>query len=254
MVSALASAGNCFSMNVDPPSLWLSIAPGSSTTGTITVDNKGKEDIEVKAYTEDWVYNKDRSKSFRIAGSTSYSCSNWIVLSPSKFTVPAGGSASVKYTVTVPGNVSGGHYSVIFFESKAGTAKQNANILIAGRIGTIVYLDAAGSSKKSGQITDLGSYFDQQSNSLVFTMKFRNTGDTILSPEGSVIVTDIGAKLHAKAEIVKFYALQKELVQIKAKFPGRLRNGDYEMIATLDLGDGKPVSLSKSMKFPGDIR
>ncbi len=250
LLFALVSAASAFSINVDPPSLWLSVKPGSSTSGKIIVENRGNDDINVKAYAQDWVYAKDRSKEFKKAGTAKYSCSNWIAIYPSDFTLASKKSQEVSYTLTSPTDASGGYYSVIFFESRipdlTGIQKRS-NVVMSGRIGAIVYLDTDGRSDKLASIKTLSVEGPDTNNHINIDIQFANDGNTILSPEGNVIITDSTSRLYAKIDLKKFYVLQGETVSVKGSWFGGLKEGEYDVIATFDVGKDMPVSAKTTL-------
>lgn len=240
----IAQVCAAFSVNIDPPSIWVSAAPNSSRSGSIMVENRGSDDVAVNAYAEDWVYSKDRSKEFKKAGTTPYSCANWVVLYPSTFILKPGRVQEVKYTISVPSTAQGGYYSVIFFESKLDSpaATKRSNVILMGRIGTIVYLETLGASKKSASIS--GLIFSKPSPAKPYEAKVivKNEGNAAVSAEGNVIVTDDSARLYARLDIKKFYVLQGETVPVKAYWQGNLPEGEYDVIATIDMGGKTPVT------------
>ncbi|MCX5749799.1 MAG: hypothetical protein NTZ10_06115 [Candidatus Saganbacteria bacterium] len=240
----LAQIASAFSINVDPPSIWETMGPGSSRSGKIMVENRGSGDIVVNAYTEDWVFLKDRSKEFKKAGTTRYSCANWIVLYPTNFILGSGKTQEVKYTISMPSTAQGGYYSVIFFESRLDSraSTKRSNVILLGRIGSIVYAETQGASRKAAAITNLSfkKLSAKKPYEAIFTVA--NEGNSAVSPEGSIIITDDSARLYAKIDIKKFYVLQGERIPVKAYWAGALPEGEYSVIATLDLGTKTPVT------------
>ncbi|MEK7375824.1 MAG: hypothetical protein AABZ57_01470, partial [Candidatus Margulisiibacteriota bacterium] len=150
----MISGADAFSINIDPPSVWISPAPNTSHSGTIIVENRGEEDLAIRSYSEDWVFASDRSKEFKKAGTTPLSCSNWISIYPKNFTLWPGKSQQVQYTVTIPPEASGGYNSVIFFESnvESPAGSSSSRVILAGRIGSIIYANVKGRSNKAASV------------------------------------------------------------------------------------------------------
>ncbi len=244
ILTILAGTAFAFSVSVDPPSVWTSVRPSSSASGTIIVENSGSSTINVKAYAQDWAFAKDRSKIFKRPGTTALSCSRWITLFPSTFSLDPGKSQQVSYSITAPETASGGYCSVIFFESRdadTGNTK-TSNMILAGRIGTIVYLDIAGRSKKSASIINMSAPKTRKGKPITLGISLRNEGDTILSPEGNVIISDETSRVWAKMDINKFCILPGETLPLKTEWKAGLREGQYNVIVTLDYGADKVLS------------
>lgn len=249
LAATASGASHAFSVNLDPPSLWLNVKPGGSASGTIQLENRGDDVIEVKAYTEDWLYAKDRSKTFKPAGSLPYSCSNWITVYPSDFTLDPGRAVEVKYSVNVPSTASGGYYSVIFFESilEPEEGAKKSNVTFASRVGTIVYLDAAGTTNRSASIRNFTVQEPDNQRPMFATITIRNDGNALITPEGNIIITDSGANLYATMKLKNIYVLPGESVDVRREWRGVLREGEYDAIATLDFGGKEPVSAQSKL-------
>ncbi len=243
-LSAVAAA---FSLNVDPSSLQLSAGPEESVSGTIIVDNRGAQEITVRSYAEDWSFMPDRSEAFRKPGSVKNSCSRWISLHPENFRLAAGESKQVRYTITAPQDASGGYYSVIFFETQQDDPEmlKKANVVIAGRIGTIVYFETKGNSEKKMSATELKTSKSVPGRPMYFKVTAKNEGNTFVAPSGSIIIVDDLANLYARIDVSKRYILQGESVVIEEKWVSNLPAGQYDVIATLDYGGEAPVSLKR---------
>lgn len=247
----LAGTSSAFSLNIDPPSVWLKIATGESKSGIITIENRGEESIIVKAYSEDWIYGKDRSKEFKKPGAIKNSCSNWISIYPSAFTLAAKESKEIKYNITAPLQAQGGYYSVIFFESRVedSESNKNSNVIIAGRIGTIIYLETQKGTIKNCSIEGYSVRAPEAKKPLEVSFDFANTGNTILMPKGTVVIIDDNSNLFAKFEINKLYILQNEKLPIKAVWNGKLERGEYNIITTIDFEGDMPITVQKRLKI-----
>lgn len=165
------------SINIDPPSLRLTVKPEQSVSGSISVKNAGSSSIKIKAYTEDWVYAKDGSKLFMKPGSSVYSCSGWIRLDPANFELAPKEEKSVNYVLTVPKTASGSHVSVIFFESSTDNKE---GISVTGRIGTIVYQDTEGDIKRNWEIKELIVISSEEGEPVNVQLTLANKGNTYL--------------------------------------------------------------------------
>jgi hypothetical protein len=174
------------SINIDPSNIKLAIKSGETKTGEIIVQNSGSAPIRIKAYMEDWVYADDGSKDFIRSGSSTYSCSNWITLDTTSFSLGAKEDKKVKFTITAPNKSSGGHVSVIFFESQTQTKE---GISVSGRIGTIVYLDTEGDINRNGELKELSVIGSNEGDEIKVNVPMINKGNTYLLAKLKLIIT-----------------------------------------------------------------
>jgi len=165
-------------INIDQPSIRITLKPGETKTGALTVLNIGSTNLKIKAYTEDWKYAPDGSKDFMKAGSSVYSCSNWISLEAQAFDLGPRDTKTVTYKITAPKNASGSHVSVIFFEAVVGTVE---GIAVTGRIGSIMYQDTEGYIKKEAQIKSFTVTPSVEGQPVAFDVFLVNKGNSYVS-------------------------------------------------------------------------
>lgn len=254
----MTAGAGAFSINIDPPSIWLDPAANTSYSGTIIVENRGEESLAIKAYTEDWIFAPDRSKEFKKAGTMPFSCSNWISIYPKNFTLDSGKSQSVQYTITVPAGSSGGRNSVIFFESnvEAPAERSGSRVILAGRIGTIVYVNVKDNVKRSASATLYEVSKPDENKPLNIKMVISNDGNAILSAEGTSVIMDKEGKILGRVAIPKFYLLPGEKTAARAAWFGKLNEGLYDVVTSVDYGAGVPCLAEKeiSVKAAGQIK
>ena len=174
------------SINLDNPSIKLTIKPGESKTGEITIRNMSGSPVKIKTYTEDWIYAPDGSKTFMKPGSSVFSCSNWIVLDRDTFELGPREEKKVTYAVSAPKNISGSHVSVIFFES---LVEQSSGIAVSGRIGSIVYLDTEGDTKRNGDLGDISVITSEEGSPINIKVPFVNKGNSYIQAKAKATLS-----------------------------------------------------------------
>ena len=123
--SVFSSASQAATIRISAPKVELDLAAGETYSGEIAVENPDNEEVKVKVYLEDWNYKPGGSgeKDFAPAGSTPLSASKWITFSPASDTMKPYGRISAHYSIAVPKDAKGAYFSVLFFETVIGTAK-----------------------------------------------------------------------------------------------------------------------------------
>jgi hypothetical protein len=252
-LSAASAFG--FSVNVGPPSVYAVSKAGETTSGNIFVENNSDFPITVNAYTEDWLYAPDGSKNFLPAGSTKLSCSNWITVFPSTLTLEPKTRQDVTYSINVPANSTGGHYSVIFFESKLGERKgeiEGSTVMLAARIGTIVYHSTEGVFNQKGEISNFITSMSDPDKPLLVSFALKNLGDVYLGADGTAVIFDSSGSLVAREKVNKVNTLPGDEVKGKVSFLSGLPEGSYKLVLTLDYGTDSPMIVEKKFDIYKD--
>jgi hypothetical protein len=228
----LSSSAFALSINIDPSNINITLKPGETKDGEILVQNFGDGKIKVKAYSEDWIYASDGSKVFMKPGSSVYSCSSWIKLDPEQFDLASKEDKKVKYTITSPSNASGGHVSVIFFES---VIDKYEGIAVAGRIGAIVYQNTEGDVKESGEIRGFSVLTSEEGKPIVLQISFENNGNSYLAAKPSIKITD-GGKTVAEAQAMNMNTLPGDTKVSTVTINKPLTEGSYKAQLELNFG------------------
>ena len=166
-------------IQVSPVKQKISLAPGSSYSGTFKIHNAGTQEFTYTAYATPYsVINDNYDPNY--TNVTSYSqISEWITFDKSteKGTLQPGEVVEVKYTVNVPEDVpAGGQYAVLMAQTDAGNA-ENATIAAIHRVGCILYAAVPGETRTGGEIvknTVNTFYFDPP---LTVSSLVKNTGN-----------------------------------------------------------------------------
>jgi len=247
-----------FALFISPPSVETTVKPGGSASGTITIRNESEKDIAVKVYVQDWLYNPDGTKSFHEAGSTPLSCAKWITVFPKKVNVRAKDKIGVQYSINLPEDAAGGYYAVIFFESipmGEFEGKQGVMIQLAGRLGSIIYVETEGRSTRKAVIRSLAITPPQSDRPLEMLLSYENTGNVHIRAEGMLNIIDEEGNVYGKRKVGPLNTLPGETRTTKVYWYGELEEGSYDAIVTLDIGTEEPLveEAKLSIFFGGAI-
>lgn len=228
--------------SINKSKIRLSIAPGQSGYGEITIENTSKETRKIQAYLEDWYYlpAADGTKAFVSLGTTPLSCARWISFSPQEFTLAPFSKQKLNYSIKVPADACGGYYAVLFFESIFGKLETQEKDLRAGvdiaiRIATLFYVEVEGAVNRSADIENL------QVNSvagqpLSVQLDFRNSGNVDITCGGKFHVMDKQGMVYSRGEFKDIYTFPGDSAKLSAISKEKIPPGEYDLIMTLDLG------------------
>ncbi|MFC1631338.1 hypothetical protein ACFL1I_00115 [Candidatus Omnitrophota bacterium] len=229
-------------MNVDPPRVEITMAPGQEQGGQISIFNHDQTGpIHVKAYVNDLVYLPDGSNDFLASGTTPWSVADWVKISPTEFEVPPGEPKQVRYIVEIPPGAQGGRYGVVFFEisPRLQELKDKTGAAVNLRIGSIFLLVAKGTEVNSAELIDLKVGSADAAGSFAISCNIRNDSNILVRPFGTVkILSDASTEL---AEVMinesKSGVLPGTSRQFSATYDQtKLAPGEYSALAVLDYG------------------
>lgn len=223
----------------------LPVSGGERVNKFITIDNTSKEAMDVKVYWEDFQYQApfDGSKQFLPAGTAPGSASGWVQYMPQEFRIPPFGKQKIDYTVSVPQNVTGGHYGVLFFEKSAGSAADATGVKIVTRIGCLFFIEAKDSVKKAslGDVVLAGN---------AVTGSLTNSGNVVLIPRTTYYMMDMSGMVVDRGELARLYVPPDGVASWKMTLPQGLAAGKYSLILNADLDEGdivvKEITLDRN--------
>jgi hypothetical protein len=219
------------------------IAPGQTVKGEITLNNRSDKLIFLKAYLKDIKFVKpfDGKKDILPAGSTAYSISKWIKISPESFNIPANGKQVVTYTINVPEEAKGGYYGTIYFEKSAsGKVESNASIGLSISWGYTLFLETKDKIKEAA--IEGVSFVKNAIQGDIF-----NTGNVLLVSAPTFYVMDEKNIVLGRGTLQDFFLPPGEKTVFKAEISPKIPQGKYALILNFDFGGVAP--LVKEINF-----
>ena len=251
LLVACVPVSEAATIRISAPKVELELAPGQTYSGEIIAENPTEEEIKIRVYVEDWSYTPGGTgeKAFTPVGSTPASAGKWITFSPSNDTIKPFGRTVARYTIAVPPDAKGSHFAVMFFETMLGTAtdEEGVNVLVAGRIGSLFFIEAKGNSERKAEVKSVEIKPPQGNSPLEMVSTFKNTGNTDITVGGKFILMDAEGKIQARGDLNKIYIFPGRTESGKSQWVGRLPKGSYQVLLTYDLGKGKTLVQEKTL-------
>ncbi len=233
-------------IGLDKSKVRLVIPPEGSQAGEIKIDNISGDALKVKVYLEDWLYKNTQNgeKDFFPKGTQPLSCSEWISMSPVDFNLAPWGNKVVNYTVKVPAQAQGGHYSVMFFETSVGQYNPGAPmdpeerqvaINVAVRVGALFYIEAKDTVKKEVAISNLAVSGNQGQEPLSIKFDLKNSGNVDITTAPYFHIMDQQGMVYARSEFNEVYTMPGNQAKLTASWPKHLTKGVYDLVLTFNL-------------------
>lgn len=231
---------------VEQAKVNLTIKPGETQTGVITIHNTANASQNVRTYWSDFIYKApyDGAKEFMPVGSTPASAGSWVTFTPAQFDLEPQGKMEVYYTVNPPKELKGGYYGVLFFETQPGTMKnQGTMINVVTRVGCLFFLESDNKQKKA--------FIENptvEQNKLNF--KLANQGDVVIIGHPLYYFMSSDGMISDRGELENLYIPPGESAPFSIPVNANVPLGDQILDLTVDLQDGdtavKEVDLNKA--------
>jgi hypothetical protein len=222
----------------------LAVSPGEHVSKSVTVSNTSKEEVHVKIYWEDFQYQPpyDGTKKFFPAGVGPASASKWVSFSPQEITLPGFGKQKIDYTISVPEDIKGGYYGVLFFERTGVTIKDVSGLDIITRVGCLFFIEPK-DAVKSASIENVGIKGNK------VTADFKNTSTITSIPRIVYYMMDADGVAKDRGELKKIYVPAQATASFEIPLPTDLSAGHYSIVLNVDLGNEsvvtKEINLNK---------
>ncbi|AFY49871.1 P pilus assembly protein, chaperone PapD [Nostoc sp. PCC 7524] len=140
LIGALAlglQPAEALNIGVTPPKFHVDISSNKTRSQAIKVMNFDSKPVEFRVYVQSW--NMNEQNKIQVLPPEEQSLEQWIVFTPSRFTIPPGGVQTIRFAVRPRVQPqSGEHRAVIFIEEvpRNNTAQ---GIRLVGKLGVAVY-------------------------------------------------------------------------------------------------------------------
>lgn len=266
-VSPQASAQESISVTVTPPLFQLAIAPGESWSSALKIVNNNSADLMYYARVLDFTANgEDGSSKYspmvnapRDSAERAFALSSWITLPQTSVLVERGASRELPFTVDIPLNAEpGGHYAAILVGTDPGEGGGEGSALkVSSFVSSLLFVKIRGEEIESGRIREFSTKASlYQSPRADFTLRFENTGNVHVQPQGDITIYNMWGKERGKVLINQESnfgnVLPKSIRRFQFSWEGEkqfFEVGPYRSVVTLAYGDSGKKNLTATTYF-----
>ena len=231
-------------MAISPARVELEMKPGTETTIVVNLDyhsaGGATQPARIVASLNDWTINKQGGVDFFRANSQPNSASSWLIYSPGEAAVLPAAVHQIRVTISVPADATpGDHLAALIIEQRPETLKAETNarqMIIRYRMASVFYIKVPGLTKRG----DFGNlYAESTPDGIVVTPTFRNEGNSVIRPMGSVTIVDAGGKVVAELpSFEQFPVLAGAEMSKPVLIERSLPPGNYSVKFKVDFQDG----------------
>lgn len=260
------AADDTLSVTLTPPLYQLTIGPGENWTSSLKIVNNNSYQVTYYAQVVDMEARGEsgESKLTPLIGPQdpdleSTQLARWVKLGSNSITVKPGSSGALNFTVNVPRNAEpGGHYAAILVGTQPLAATSSGSYMnITSFVSSLLFVRIKGDVVESGRIREFSSneglYQEPKAD---FVIRFENTGNTHVKPEGDVTIYNMWGKERGKVVInqeANFGSvLPKTIRRFEFSWEGEQNVfdiGRYSAVVTLAYGQDEKKNISAVTYF-----
>lgn len=268
IAAPLAHAQSSLSVSITPPIFQLSIGPGQTWSSAVKVINNNTVAVTYYAQAVDFEASGETGNASFVPvidelndpTLDTFSLASWITFTSTSVLVGAGQSAEIPFTITVPKDAEpGGHYAAILVGTQPGAAQsQGALVKVSSYVSSLILLQIQGDIVESGRIREFStSNILYQSPEADFVLRFENTGNTHIKPEGDITIYNMWGKERGQVLINQDSGnfgnvLPKSIREFDFSWDGDSDPFDiglYRAVVTLTYGDQEKQNVSAETYF-----
>lgn len=220
------------SLGISPLRNELTIAPGTSFDGTLSLTNSGKTPLVVTLDAEAFsVTNEVYDYSFNPSGNGV----EWVSFSNNSVTIPPSGLATVTYKVAVPISAEPGGRYISLFASSSPTAS-STGVTSINRVASLLYITIAGDVTRTGKVLTFNSPIITFGNP-AWSATIQNSGTAHFHSLYSVTVKSLFGGNALKTVQGDSLILPSSVRLISQSIPNPDWIGVYRLDYTIGLGD-----------------
>lgn len=181
------------SITMSPVKKNYRLNPGEKKADELTIVNDGNVDYTFSIYTRPYSVRDENYEPDFFTVKTNTDIDAWIAFPKKSYTIAAGQTQKIPFTVTVPADaVPGGHYGVIFAETQPASSRPTTNsVERKKRVGSLIYATVNGDFKTGGSFTGIDTPTLQFKPPLTSAINVENTGDSDFAVDTVFAVSDL---------------------------------------------------------------
>jgi len=266
-VSVAYAQNDGLSVTVTPPLFQLTIGPGESWSSELKVVNSNPYDVTYYAQVVDFVAQGEGGQSSFVPlmspppgeATSTATLASWIDVPQRSFTVPRGTSGAVPFTIHVPMDATpGGHYAAILIGTEPGSRVVGGpSMRISSMVSTLFFVRIKGEVIESGRIREFRTLDElYQTARADFILRFENTGNSHLRPQGTVSIYNMWGRERGKILLNETGEFGNALPQTTRRYEfswesdgGVFDIGRYRAEATLTFGQDQKQNTTYATYF-----
>jgi hypothetical protein len=233
--------------NVVPVKCTLSGRPGEVLERDVLIENKSAMPVVVQLALADWTLDSRGTLHLLAGGSSPRSLSGLVQVDPASFSLPALGSRTVRFSVTVPADGPPSRWGVVlsqFRPARVGSAALGSSAV--AEIGTTIYLSREGAGSPRMDISGM-NVVPTSGDSIEVEVRLRSTGELPVRFQTALAVASDSGATAQRSALPTTVLLPDGERFVTWCLPAPAAPGAYRATCTIDAGE--PTLLVGEIPF-----
>ena len=249
-------------LSVSPTLFQMNATPGQTWQSEIRVINVNNYDITVYPQVVNFAPQGEAGQGDFIpvfaSETNGQTLAEWVDMSKEGITIPKQQTVSVPFTIFCPPNAApGGHYAAILIGTKSANGGGESALKTAQFVSSLFFVRVAGDVQESGTIREFRSTETiLQSPEAMFEVRFQNTGNVHLQPQGDITIYNMWGEERGTIPINHQTHFGNVLPQSIRKFAFTWKSeesvfdiGRYRAVVTLGYGEDTKSFVTSTTYF-----
>jgi len=190
-----------------------------------------------------------------------WSCAKWVTLEPEEFELASGEKKTVRLTVKIPPDLSGGRYASIIFEAQA-TGRPGETVRAVAETGSILMVSVGKDFQLEGEIVKMQPGVSPDTGGPAIITTFKNKGNIHVTLTGMIVLKKktllevtptegmeyVGEPRYEEVSRINFEEVSNVVLpdgirDLRIALPANLTSGEYLAEAMVNYG-GKRAAVS----------
>jgi hypothetical protein len=177
-------------LEVSPPTQEVTVDPGKSIDIKAKVTNKSDSDAQVKVTINNITSAGDEGQV--ALTDKANDIASWAKVDNDSFSLKSGETKEVTATITVPADAAGGHYGSFVFTIPGQATPQGPGV--AQEVASLFLVRVNGPVNETISLEQFNAPSFVEYGPVKFDLKFKNSGNVHVKPQGIIDVTDMFGK------------------------------------------------------------
>ena len=234
-------------ISVSPTVFELSANPGDVLNNSFRIVNGTDQELTLGTTPKNFTASGEEGAVNLTDEDTSFSLASWITVTPTDAVVPARGSQTFDFQITVPASAEpGGHFGSVIVNTQP-ISIDSSGAAVSQEAGPLILVSVAGDITKSGQIVDFAAQKNfWEKGPIVLETRVENQGNVHFKPSGTIVIKNMFGREVTSIDLEERNVLPGTIRKLTNEWSPGFAVGKYTADLSVVFDNGQTVSTAST--------